>query len=335
MATTPASLVSEINAIYTPLLSGLVFDLNIPLELAAVDLITQAPTFSQTVVANIQPPTLSDLTAGDGTLAGSGTFDVLMRAINKHLEEQYKKQRITSTEWSKVYIQGIELALTQGSAFLVAANQAAWAGESAKRQAELLDIQKASMAQDHSTKVMETITAKMGLGKMQIDAYVSQGNLVATKTKIGDMFHDILAKEAQQKLLDEQIDTQRAQTKDTLTSGQPISGLVAVEKSMKAKQLILIDEQVDAARAQTKNTLTGGVTAVAGILGSQKSLYDQQRQSYIHDGMNKAAKLLSDAWTTQKTVDDAWTPPSSFLNAYIDPALKEYIEAVGMAPPTP
>ena len=32
MATTPASLVSEINSIYAPLLSGLTFDLNIPLE---------------------------------------------------------------------------------------------------------------------------------------------------------------------------------------------------------------------------------------------------------------------------------------------------------------
>ena len=331
MATTPASLVSEINSIYAPLLTGLSFDLNVPLELASIDLITQAPTFTATSIPTVAPPTLTDLTVGDATLTGNGAFDILMKAINKHLDSQYQKQRLSGAEWGKVYIAAIELALTQGASFVIAANQQTWAGETAKRQAEKLEIEKATLVQEHATRVLETITAKMSLAKMQIDAYVSQGGLVYSKAKIGEIYHDILTKEAQQKLVDEQVDQARAMTKDTLTSGAAVAGQISIDKSLKTKQITLVEEQIDAARAQTKDTAVGGLIPVGGILGSQKSLYDQQRQSYIHDGMNKAAKLLSDAWTTQKTVDDAWTPPGAFLNAYIDPALKEYIGSVGLA----
>ena len=331
MTTTPASLVSEINSIYTPLLSGMSFDLSIPLELASLDIITTAPTFTASVVPSISHLTLESLTEGEHTLTGDGAFDVIMRAVNKHLEEQYKKNRLSAAEWGKVYIQGIELALSQAAQYLVTSTTAAWEGEKAKRQAEVLEIQKVMAVQEHASKVLETVTAKMGLTKMQIDAYVAQGGLVGVKTKIGETFHDILAKEAQQKLIDEQADQARAATKDTLASGDPISGQAAVDKSLKLKQLSLVDEQIDAARAQTKDTIVGGVTPVGGILGSQKELYDQQKQSYIHDSMNKAAKMLSDAWTTQKTVDDGWTPPTSFLNTYIDPAIKEYVGSVGLA----
>ena len=332
MTTTPASLVSEINEIYTPLLSGLVFDLDIPLELSSIDLITPPPVITTSPVADIPALTLNSLTVGEDTLTGDGAFDRIMRAVNKHLDDQYRKSRLSATEWGKVYIQAIELALAQAGSYLVASTNAAWAGETAKRQAEVLEIQKASLLQEHSTKVLQTIAAKMGMAKLQIDAHVSEGGLVAIKSKIGETYHSILAQESQQKLLDEQVDTARAQTKDTLISGQPITGLVSVEKQLKTKQVTLVSEQIDAARGQTKDTILDGLTPVGGILGSQKSLYDQQKQSYIHDSMNKAAKLLSDAWTTQKTVDEGWTPPGSFLNTYIDPALQQYIQTVGMAP---
>lgn len=331
MPTTPASLVAEINDIYSPLLSGLTFDLNIPLELTSVDLITTPPSFTPVAVPNLPALTLASLTEGENTVTGNGAFDVVMRAVNKHLETQYHKNRLSGAEWGKVYIQGIELALTQAANYLVASSAAAWQGENAKRQAELLEIQKASLAQEHATKILETITAKLNMAQTQINAYVAQGSLVATKVKIGDVFHDILSKEAQQELLNEQVDSARAATKDTTRTGAAISGTVVIEKNLKTKQIALVDEQIDAARAQTKDTIVGGVTAVGGILGSQRALYDQQKQSYIHDSMNKAAKLLADGWTTQKTVDDGWTPPNVFLNSAIDPAIQNYISTVGLS----
>lgn len=331
MPTTPATLVADINSIYNPLLSGLTFDLNLPLELSSVDLIGSVPEFTPVPVPNLPALSLEDLTAGETTLTGSGAFDVLMRAINKHLEAQFKSGNLSAAEKSKIYVAALELALTQGANYLVAANNAAWQGENAKRQAELLEIQKAMVAQESRTKILETITAKMNMTQTQINGHVAQGNLVGIKIKVGDVYHDILQKEAQQALLNEQVDAARAQTKDTLASGATITGLLAAEKVLKTKQASLVDEQIDAARAQTKDTITDGLTSVSGILGSQKALYTQQRESFIHDSMNKAVRVLADGWTTQKTVDEGWTPPGAFLNTYIDPAMREYFKTVGIS----
>lgn len=330
MPLTPASLVTQINDIYTPLLSGLSFDLSLPLELSNVDLIVDQPVFSPTSVPNLPALTTASLTAGDGTLTGNGTFDVLMRAINKHLDSQYQKQRLSGAEWGKVYIQALELALTQGSNYLVASTNAAWNAENAKRQAELLEIQKATLTQESRTKILETVTAKLLMAQTQINAHVAQGQLVATKVKVGDTYHDILAKETQQLLISEQVDQARSVTKDTLQNGAVVAGMALVDKNLKTKQITLVNEQIDAARAQTKNTIVDGVTTVTGILGAQRELYEQQKQSFVHDSMNKAVRILADGWTTQKTVDEGWTPPDSFLNAYIDPALKRYADAVGV-----
>ena len=331
MATTPSSLVTEINAIYTPLLSGLTIDLSVPPELASLDLITTPPAYTVTPLPSIPALTLSSLTEGENTLTGVGAFDILMKAVNKHLEYQFKQNNISASERGKIYIQAMELALTQASNYLVAAHAATWEGENSKRQAQMLEIQQSIAGQEFRTKVLETITAKMAMSKYRIDAYVAEGQLVATKTGIGSIYHEILAKEAQQELLNEQVDVARAQTKETLRSGGAITGHLAVDKQIKLKQDSLLTEQIDAARAQTKDTIIGGAISVSGILGSQKALYDQQKESYIHDSMNKAAKLLSDAWTTQKTMDDGWTPPSAFLNGYLDPAIKEYVGTVGLA----
>ena len=369
MTTTPASLVTTIGSLYAPLLSGLVVDLTVPPELNSIDLISTPPSFTPVPVPDIPTLTLNSLTEGENTLQGDGAFDIIMKAVNKHLESQIKKGSISQTETTKVYVAALEMAMGQAVQYLVSANQAAWAGENSKRQAQMLEIQKAILDQENRTKILETITAKMNMGMVQVQAYRAQGELVATKIGIGSTYHEILHKEIQAELITEQVDTARAQTKNTLKSGaavsglvqqqilsaqnqallvseqmeaaraqtretlstgDPILGLVAQTKMMNAKQLEVLSEQVDSARAQTKNTILDGVTPVGGILGSQKSLYDQQRQSYIHDSKNKAAKLLSDAWTTQKTMDDGWTPPTAFLNAYLDPAIKEYISEVGL-----
>jgi hypothetical protein len=80
-------------------------------------------------------------------------------------------------------------------------------------------------------------------------------------------------------------------------------------------QKSLVDEQKEAQRAQTLSTRSDGVTAVAGLLGKQMALYEQQKQSYIDDTQIKGSKIFSDLWITMKTLDiDTATPD------YIDPS---------------
>lgn len=83
------------------------------------------------------------------------------------------------------------------------------------------------------------------------------------------------------------------------------------------QQLKLLVEQTEAQRAQTLDTRTDGATVV-GSIGKQKDLYTQQITSYKRDSELKAAKLYSDAWITQKTIDEGLNPPNSFTNSVVD-----------------
>lgn len=85
-------------------------------------------------------------------------------------------------------------------------------------------------------------------------------------------------------------------------------------------QADLIREQIEVARAQTLDTRTDG-TPIIGSVGKQKDLYNQQITSYQRDAEVKAAKLFTDSWITQKTLDEGLTAPSNFQNPSIDTIL--------------
>lgn len=53
------------------------------------------------------------------TLVGTGTFDVLMRAVKAHLEQEFKRGSIKGPEYSTVYLGALDLAMQQGMAFLL------------------------------------------------------------------------------------------------------------------------------------------------------------------------------------------------------------------------
>lgn len=86
------------------------------------------------------------------------------------------------------------------------------------------------------------------------------------------------------------------------------------------QQLKLVTEQTETQRANTLDTRTDG-TVVTGTVGKQKELYSQQITSYQRDAEVKAAKLFTDAWITQKTIDEGLIPPNGFTNASLDPIL--------------
>lgn len=92
-------------------------------------------------------------------------------------------------------------------------------------------------------------------------------------------------------------------------------------------QNALILEQTEVQRAQTLDTRSDGITAVVGAIGKQKALYTQQITSYQRDSEIKVAKLYSDAWITQKTLDEGLLAPTQFTNTEVN----EVIAAVRLA----
>lgn len=91
-------------------------------------------------------------------------------------------------------------------------------------------------------------------------------------------------------------------------------------EQMLPQQLSLTKEQTEAARAQTMNTRTDGST-VAGSVGKQTALYDQQITSYKRNDEYRFTNMLTNTWVAQKTIDEDLLAPANMQNAAIDAVL--------------
>jgi len=73
-------------------------------------------------------------------------------------------------------------------------------------------------------------------------------------------------------------------------------------------------EQIEAVRAQTLDTRSDGVTTVAGSIGKQKALYQQQIDSYKRSSELNAAKMVTDAWAVIYGITEPATSPTVATN---------------------
>ena len=95
------------------------------------------------------------------------------------------------------------------------------------------------------------------------------------------------------------------------------TGLVQEQKNLVTEQIETQKEQTEQVRSQTLDDRRDGTTVV-GYVGKQKDLYSQQIVSYKRDSELNAAKVFSDAWITQKTIDEGLTAPTLLQNASVN-----------------
>jgi hypothetical protein len=200
-------------------------------------------------------------------------------------------------------------------------------------QARLLAIQSV-------TARVELETAKLNWNAMVFTAKTAEANYALTKMKLaGEDVAYSAAKYQVTNILPAELAKITAETNVTTKQGLKIDedilvsswtrlNLLPSQKTLAdnqsanvIKQSALIVEQTEAQRAQTMNTRIDGVTTITGVLGKQKDLYTQQIASYQRDAEVKAAKLFTDAWTVQKTIDEGLTAPTGFTNASLDTIL--------------
>ena len=87
-----------------------------------------------TITDEISKLTLPDLTTG--TLAGTGTFDGLMRSVKAHLMEEFSAGRITGGEYTKAYIALVQVAMANALQFLLSKEQTYWTSVTAQKNVE-------------------------------------------------------------------------------------------------------------------------------------------------------------------------------------------------------
>lgn len=214
-----------------------------------------------------------------GAVDGPGTFDVIMRGFKAHLIQEFKGNRITGADYVKAYIALTEAAMANATQFLLGKDQQYWQAVLAQQQA--LAAQVAVVISR-----VQLATTKAEYEKAKIEAAASAAGYALTKLKLST---------------------------ESITYCQANFTL----EFMLPQQLLLLKEQTDAQRAQTLDTRADG-GPITGTLGKQKDLYSQQITSYQRDSEIKAARIFTDAWITQKTIDEGLIAPPNFQNASVD-----------------
>lgn len=258
------------------------------------------------------------------TVDGAGVFDALMAGFAAHLIQEYNKNRITGSEYTKAYTALSEAAMAQGSAFLVSRDRQYWDNLLSQQQAQLAQTQVA-------TAKVKLETAKVEHSVTQLQALNLKAQYAATKMEIALKSSQFCISEytlnemmpRQLVMLDEQILGQI--TANNLSSFN-LEQLMPIQKN-------LLSEQYQAALAQTSNTKSDG-SPVVGNLGMQKALHAEQIVAYRNESQVKVAKLYTDAFITQFTINDEINVPNEFKELSVNSTIEALKANVGL-PPSP
>ena len=261
------------------------------------------------------PPGNAQLTTG--TAGGTGTFDILMSGVAAQLLGEYKAGRITGAEYTKTFAALTQSAMQSAVQFLASRDQSYWQSVAAQVQA--------------LTARMQLETARVQLVLAEYEARSAKINYAIGKIKLAGEAQAYETAKVQTALIKAQVAQVEAQTAQAVAqTAQAVAQTAQLEVQTKTaqyqldqilpQQKVLVVEQIEAQRAQTLNTRTDG-TPVAGTLGSQKDLYNQQIDSYKRDAEYKIGKLYSDLWVTMRSTNEDTDPPTAATNANISTLL--------------
>lgn len=282
------------------------------------------PKFAVPTEANSQfgsgnsPEPISPEALTDGTVGGAGAFDKIMSSTKAHLKEQYEKGVLTGDQYSKAYVELTTAAMSAGVQLVLGKDNAYWQSKLIQMQGRRAEIEAVTaMIQLEITKA--ELAAKTSQAKLVNAQYVFTLVQTAREDANYQLTHKQIALTESQKLnvdkeiaiSDYKLDNLMPQELATLT--QQVQVLFAQE--------LMVKEQAEAQRGQTMDIRSDGITPISGSIAKQKDLYTQQIDSYIKDGDLKVAKMFTDGWSIQKTLNEDIPPPNQFTQANIDSLL--------------
>lgn len=235
----------------------------------------------------IAPIPVSALT--EGTLEGTGIFDVLMRITKVHLEAEYVKNRIKGPEYSTVYLGSLESVMRNSMDFLLQRQKAALEAELMAQQVLVAQAEVQKMAAEVDLAKEKVLLAKVELEIMNLN-----------KAKIPA---EIAHLDAQTALVGQQKDN--AVLEGTVLVAQECKlraeyDVLMASKDKTAAENALLVQKAATERAQT---IAYGVDEDS-VIGKQKALYQAQTNGFTRDAEQKAAKLMVDSWNVRRTTDE-------------------------------
>lgn len=248
-------------------------------------------------------PRLTNESLTTREVGGSGVFDALMESASKHLKAEFKENRITGGEYTKAYIATLEACMGNAVQFLLGRDTAYFQAALAQVQAVTARVGIATAKAQFVLTKIQALGAKSEYALTKLRLSTEGESYCAAKFNVEQM----LPKQLEQLIA--QVDLTHAQQAQTTAQTALVNEQTNTQK-----------EQTETVRAQTMETRSDSLP-IKGSIGKQKELYDQQITSYKRDSEVKAAKLFTDAWITQKTIDEGLVPPDGFTNDQINPIL--------------
>ena len=169
---------------------------------------------------------LKDLT--EAAVAGTGVFDVLMRAARSHLEEEFTRNRIKGPEYANVYLGSIEPVLVQSVEFLLNKDKA-------KNEADLI----AAQIRETEAKIL-LIHAQTELAKQQKLNAITEELIMHKQMCKLDAEFDLIMEQVSKTVTEAGLLAQKIQTEKAQTTGAGTT-----EDSVIGKQKTLYQAQAD------------------------------------------------------------------------------------------
>lgn len=249
--------------------------------------------------ADIPEVDIDQLTAVQ--LEGPGVFDKMMAAADLHIQREFKGNRIVGADYAKVYTAIITTMMGNAVQFAIGSQTAHWQAVTAQMQARQAEI--------------EVTTARVNLETAKVNAMTATYQMQQVKAQVGLTKMEIANSNMKHLLLTAQHYEQDYKNVNLLpiTRDQQQYNL----DTILVDQHTLIQEQVESERAKTLNTRQNG-TVVAGLIGKQKEVQDQQIASFVAADQYKIAKMYFDGHISQISILDVLpTPPAELASTEI------------------
>jgi len=206
------------------------------------------------------------------SLQGTGIFDILMKTVKLHLDEEYGANRITGKEYSNVYLGAISAVLQASVSYLVS-----------NTQVDKLNAEIGLIRQQTVTELSQTDN-EIPLGLAFNGDTLVEG-LVANQKALSASQIEKTNKEME--LADQQIVTELAQTDDHIPTGfghnssTTITGLIGSQKLHSDAEVKLTKQKVATEIAQTSDSLPVGISladslTITGLVKNQRDLAQSQ-----------------------------------------------------------
>lgn len=240
----------------------------------------------------------------EGTVCGTGVFDVLMQAVKVHLKGEFEAGRIRGTDYANAMAISIGQVLSESTQY--ATQRAKLESELKILDAQLLDIKAGTKIRDVEfdiqefnrdfklPKELELMEKDLLLKESQLELAAKE--LLVKQNQIDLGIKELVIKEAQLGIAEKELLIKEEQL---LITKYELQYKLPADVSLITAQDGLYTQKTITEKAQVDNTIVGA----GSVIDLSNKLLEEQANAYVVNANQTAAKLMIDTWVVRHTAD--------------------------------